>query len=817
MRTRLIQPFTSVLSDPMLRNGYALIASATVTQVLGVGYWIVAARTAPAAVVGRNSAAIYMMLFLAGVAELNLMSTLVRFLPTSGRRAARFIVSIYAVSAAVAAVIALGFLLVVPIVEPQLGFLRASPFLASWFVVSVITGAIFVLQDSALTGVRAAPFVPLENTTFSLLKLAMLFPLVGLLPQSGIYISWTAAIALAVIPTNIYLFGRAVPRHLKLRSSSVRTSPIRFGEIRDYAVPDFVAAFLLLASMAVLPLLIIDRLGPAAAGHYALAWVIGYSLYLVSMNMGSSLVVETAADQSEVRDRALRSITHLAKLLVPVVVLLIAAAPYVLAVFGPGYARADVTPLRLLVLAALPALITNTATSATRSLRRMRIVLAIQICICAPLCVLSVLLIGPLGITGVAAAWLIAQTATAAALAAGWRFWLPPRRVPRHARAARRYPGDGAVRDVRWDGQVARVTTPVPTDIWEAVAGADPSAMPFHTPVWRDCVCSVGGWEDASRLYELPGGRQLVLMMARRSALPSRLTVEASWPHGWGQGGVLAPGGVRPEEVAFICADIASRGTLSTSLRPGFPVAPAWSAVGRCSFTIPRAVHVAHFDGSFEDFWRGSVKAKKQGSIRNARRHLDRAGIVITSGNSPELVDAFYQVYLRWIEWRARQRKEPLALARWHGQRAEPLAKFENVASRLAPGCRIWVAWRGEDPIAANMSLFAGDAAVGWRAFTDRSMPARFRLAEVLAVEVLRYACESGCRYVDMGESVGSSNLAGVKARLGGQEHSCDEYCFEHLPLSPGRVAFQTLRSQAEDWLMAAGRRAGLRQTRRKL
>jgi hypothetical protein len=50
----------------------------------GVLYRIVAARTAPAAVVGRNSTAISVMLFLAGVAELNLMSTLVRFLPTSG-------------------------------------------------------------------------------------------------------------------------------------------------------------------------------------------------------------------------------------------------------------------------------------------------------------------------------------------------------------------------------------------------------------------------------------------------------------------------------------------------------------------------------------------------------------------------------------------------------------------------------------------------------------------------------------------------------------------------------------------------------------
>jgi hypothetical protein len=62
----------------MLRNGYALIVSATVTQVLGVRYWIVAARTAPAAAVGRNSTAMSVMLFLAGVAELNLMSTLIR-------------------------------------------------------------------------------------------------------------------------------------------------------------------------------------------------------------------------------------------------------------------------------------------------------------------------------------------------------------------------------------------------------------------------------------------------------------------------------------------------------------------------------------------------------------------------------------------------------------------------------------------------------------------------------------------------------------------------------------------------------------------
>jgi O-antigen/teichoic acid export membrane protein len=424
------RPFAGILGDPMLRNGHALIASASVTQFVGVLYWIVAARVYPVAVVGRNSAAVSIMLFLSGVAELNMMSTLVRFVPTSGRHTARLILTVYLTSASIAAVIGTAFLFLIPYLEPRLGFLRSTGYLAAWFVFSVIIGTIFVLEDSALTGVRAAPFVPVENTTFSLVKLALLFPLASLLPAAGIYVSWTAAIALAVIPTNAYLFFRAVPRHL--RRYSVPGPPPRFSDIRSFLVPDSVGALFLLASTALIPLLVIDRLGSGAAGRWALAWIVGYSLFLISQNMGSSLVVETAADQSGLRQRCLRTITHLAKLIVPAVAVIVAAAPYLLLAFGRGYARADVTPLRLLALSGLPALITNTAISVTRARRRMRAVLGIQVSICALVWVLSVLLVGRLGITGVAAAWLTAQTATALALVLRPRLWLPPADAAAH-------------------------------------------------------------------------------------------------------------------------------------------------------------------------------------------------------------------------------------------------------------------------------------------------------------------------------------------------------------------------------------------------
>lgn len=431
-----IRPMMHVLRDPMLRNGYALVLSASMTQLIGIFYWIAAARSYPAAVVGRNSAAISITLFLAGLAELNLMGTLVRFLPVSGTRSVRLILTVYAASASVAALVGLCFVVLISRIEPQLGFLRSSPFLVLWFVVSIITGAIFVLEDSALTGIRAASFVPVENAVFSLVKLALMFPLMQLLPTAGIYLSWTAAFAISVIPTNAYLFFRAVPRHLRAHPPAADPPP-RFSEIRSFLVVDSLAGYCMLASTTGLPLLIIDRLGPAAAGHYALAWIIGFSLYLVSLNMGSSLTVETAADQSAIRNRCLRCVMHQAKLLVPAVALIVAIAPYVLMVFGPGYAAADVGALRLLALAALPALITNTAISATRSQRRMRMVAGIQVSICVLMWGLSAVLMGPLGITGVGAAWLIAQGITAAALVAWPSSWLPARRRPRHGRHRR--------------------------------------------------------------------------------------------------------------------------------------------------------------------------------------------------------------------------------------------------------------------------------------------------------------------------------------------------------------------------------------------
>lgn len=370
------------------------------------------------------------------------------------------------------------------------------------------------------------------------------------------------------------------------------------------------------------------------------------------------------------------------------------------------------------------------------------------------------------------------------------------------ARSAGTSQAQPRAREMRWQGRPVRVTTPVPAGVWQRVAGADPSTMPFQTSAWRDCVCSGGTWRDASRLYELGNGRRLILMAARRN-VPGLPAVEASWPHGWGTGGVLAPGGVRPDEVDLVCADIAGHRLLSATVRPAFGAAPAWSVARHGAPAIARKVHVAYLDKPFEDYWARTVPAKVRSNLRAARRHLERAGITMTAGNSPELVRAFYDTYLAWALWRARQRKVPVALARWQARRAEPFAKFATVAGVLGADCLIQVAWQDGRAVGAAISLRTGGSAVGWRMYADRSLPARFRLTEVLIADSLRYACESGCEYLEMGESGGKESLASVKSRYGGQVFPLAEYYHERLPLSPALTAFQSARGRAEDFVLA--------------
>src|SRR5213080_4809702 len=98
--------------DPQHRDGLALVLSSAISSVVGLLYWVVAARLFPPDEVGVNTTLISTMTLLGVTSQLNLGSALLRFVPVAGRTAQSLVGACYAVAALTActlgAVFALG-------------------------------------------------------------------------------------------------------------------------------------------------------------------------------------------------------------------------------------------------------------------------------------------------------------------------------------------------------------------------------------------------------------------------------------------------------------------------------------------------------------------------------------------------------------------------------------------------------------------------------------------------------------------------------------------------------------------------------------
>lgn len=406
--------FATHLREPLYRNGYALVLSSAATSGLGMVYWILAAHTYSTETIGLNSAAISAMIFLANVSQLNLMNALNRFLPTAGRKSWHMVVYAYVISLVMAVVTSLVFIFGVHIWAPQLGFLSSGPTFILWFIVATMTWCIFVLQDSTLIGLRQASWVPVENILFALAKIGLLIGLATIMPRFGVFVSWTLAVLITILPTNFLIFGWLLPE--KTRTLSDQSESITSTQVVKYIAGDYFGSLVSLAAISLLPIIIVVQVGASANAYFYLSWTIAYALYLVSRNMGMSLITEAAGDQGKLNLYSYRTFIQTARLLVPLVILIVLAAPHILGLFGKSYSIEGAALLRLLCLSALPNMVTSIYTSVVRVQRRMKPLVLVLTVPYILVIALSYLLMDTYGVIGVGIAWLASQSLVAGIL-----------------------------------------------------------------------------------------------------------------------------------------------------------------------------------------------------------------------------------------------------------------------------------------------------------------------------------------------------------------------------------------------------------------
>lgn len=402
------------IRSPLYGNGYALLLSGLASAGLGMVYWLLAARFYPAEFVGLNSAAISAMLLLSGLAQLSLNSALVRFLPRAGRAAGALVGYAYLSSGLAGALIGLIFIAQLERWAPALQAFFVPPGMLFIFVLSVLVWSVFALQDSVLTGLSQTIWVPLENLLVAFAKIVLLLIFARSFQQYGLFAAWMLPVAAAILPVNLFLVRRVLPNHSQLSEAEGEQLGLR--QIVPYLANNYLGTIFFLAYSTLLPLLVTSMAGARANAYFYMPWMIATALQLVALNLTTSLMVEATRDRKRLGVYCYQVFLHSIRLLVPLVILILVAAPLVLRIYGLDYAQEGAGLLRLLALSTLPNIIVALYLALIRVQNQVRGVTLVQGALSILLLGMSYLLLPIYGISGVGLAALASQSCVAVAL-----------------------------------------------------------------------------------------------------------------------------------------------------------------------------------------------------------------------------------------------------------------------------------------------------------------------------------------------------------------------------------------------------------------
>jgi O-antigen/teichoic acid export membrane protein len=392
----------------MYRTGYYLILGTGASGLLGVAFWALAARSYTAHVVGISAAAVSAIALVSGVCSLGLSAVLVRYLPVAGRETRTLIVRSYAITIALSLVIGAIIALTSDLWSPSMGFLDEG-FWPLGFALAVAAMTTFTLQDSVLTGLHGAVWIPAENTLYAVTKLVLLVAIAGLLPFAGPFVAWNAPLIPAIVFVNYLIFRRLIPK-------MPADGGLERRQVIAMAAGNYGGNLFGLLGNMYLPILVANQASATEAAYFYVPWMISISVELVALNMMTSLTVEAALEMPRLRQLSRRALAHSMRLVVPVAALTALLAPYGLLLFGSEYADEGTDLLRLLALGAVPNVVVALGTGVARIEHRGWIVTAVQGFQFVFVVALSAAMLPGVGITAVGIAWTGCQFLLAAAL-----------------------------------------------------------------------------------------------------------------------------------------------------------------------------------------------------------------------------------------------------------------------------------------------------------------------------------------------------------------------------------------------------------------
>ena len=406
-RLGLIRSLRSRLrADHLVRNSLYLVVSNGIQAVVGFAFWLVMARLYRTEDIGIASSLISATSLLAFFALVGLNTTVMRFLPSTTNKGP-LLTAVYIMVSGVAAVIAVGYVMLTPIFAPRLDFVAHSFLMTAGFALLAAATAVAVMNDSVFMASRRAEFCAVTDGVLGgVSKMVIGISLAGS-GAYGLYLSAISGPAIAAIVGIVLIITI-----LHWRPSL--TNPLQtLKPLLKYSGANYVANSMNLLPNVVVPLIVLDRLGAKAAGYYFYAFQIAGILITAAAAIEASFMAEGSQAGANWRVIRRRSRRLAIMIFVPGGVITALAAHWVLLAFGRAYSLHGTGSLEILAAAVLPIAACNWGWTVLRLTGRLRSLLASTAIYGAAICG-SAWFLAPHGLTALSSAWLVGSVLGAA-------------------------------------------------------------------------------------------------------------------------------------------------------------------------------------------------------------------------------------------------------------------------------------------------------------------------------------------------------------------------------------------------------------------
>ena len=344
-RSRITGVVRTLFSDALYRGSLILITNTVATAAIGLVFWSLAAHRYPASAIGVFSSVTSGAGLLAVIAALGLPNVIIRHIASVQNARELMIVAVTAI-ATVGTVLCVVIALVLgPHLPASLGLQQRGGMVLLVTVLVTFT-AVSTILDVGLVATRSSHDVLIKNLAGSIVRVVAMLLLVSF-PSSGLLIAYTLGLGLTLV-----LGGAFLNRQIKAKRA-------RFGAFRvlrsylSITSGNYLATVMGILPASVVPLQVLVVLGAAETGRFAVAFLIGGFLNVIPATVAQVLFAEASRERASLWRQLRKAIRGVYALLLPAIVIVIAAAPFILHLFGAAYATAATGCLRFLALSAL--------------------------------------------------------------------------------------------------------------------------------------------------------------------------------------------------------------------------------------------------------------------------------------------------------------------------------------------------------------------------------------------------------------------------------------------------------------------------------